>query len=196
MISSAVLSKNFNQIKSILFHGTTSNEYDSLLAGVNISLCEEFTDFGKGFYLTTNFLQASKHAEKRAFNGEIPIVFVYSLDIKTLKQSYTGHILNKMDEEWAEFIYKNRSKKNHIKHNFDYVFGGVADGAIFDLVRAVDNGLSIRHFHEGIAKFESYDQLSIHNPDIFKYNVIKHLKVVKAYARDELYVPRTINVNS
>ncbi|MBO8156935.1 MAG: hypothetical protein H0Z32_10775 [Bacillaceae bacterium] len=37
--------------------------------GVNISLCGKHTDFGKGFYLTPRFHQASIHAGKRAKLG-------------------------------------------------------------------------------------------------------------------------------
>ncbi|MFS0615170.1 DUF3990 domain-containing protein [Lederbergia ruris] len=196
MVSPIVLSKNFSQFSKVLYHGTTSSKYESLRAGVNISFCEEFTDFGKGFYLTSNFLQASRHADKRSGNKEESIVFVYDLDIQGLKQLYQGYILNKMDVEWAKFIYNNRSRKTNFTHNFDYVLGGVADGAIFDLVKAVDLGLDIKDFYEEIAKYGTYDQLSIHNQDIFKYNVIKYSKVVKAYARNESYDQRRINVIS
>lgn len=189
MVSSAVLSKNFNQFSKILYHGTTSKHFDSLQEGVNIDLCQEYTDFGKGFYLTSNFIQASKHAEKRAkLEGEEPIVFIYVLDISRLKKEYNGYILHKMDLEWAKFIYNNRSKKQCFTHRYDYVFGGVADGKIFDLVNLVDSGeLDIELFYEEIAQYATYDQLSIHNQNIFTYNVITLQKVVKAYDQQQTY---------
>lgn len=41
----------------------------------------------------------------------------------------------------AEFIYSNRSQKEQFSYNYDFIFSRVADGAIFDLVNAVDCGL-------------------------------------------------------
>lgn len=93
-------------------------------------------------------------------------------------------------------MYNNRSQKTHFTHNFDFVLGGVADGAIFDLVKAVDHGLGITDFYEEIGKYGTYDQLSIHNQDIFSYNVIKNSKVVKAFGKNESYDKGTINVAS
>jgi hypothetical protein len=196
MVSPLVLSKNFNQFSKVYYHGTTSSNFESLKLGVTISRCEDFTDFGKGFYLTSNFEQASRHAEKRSKGKEDPIVFVYNLDIPVLKQEYMGKVLNKIDEEWAKFVYDNRSQITQFTHNFDYVLGGVADGVIFDLVKAVDQGLDIKDFYEEVAKYGTYDQLSIHNQDIFTYNVIKYLKVVKAYGKNESYEQRTVDVVS
>lgn len=185
------------RFSKILYHGTTSNQLENLESGVDLSFCQSKTDFGKGFYLTTNFQQASKHAQKRAKNKADPIVFVYELDISALKSSYNGYIINKIDIDWAKFIYKNRSDIQPFTHNYDFVFGGVADGSIFDLVQTVDSGIiDISIFHEEIAKYAYYDQLSIHNPNIFKYNVVKYLKVVKAFDKQKEYEKNSINVIS
>jgi len=196
MVSSDVLSINFNQFSKEYYHGTTSSNYASLMSGVSISKCAEFTDFGKGFYLTSNFRQASKHAEKRSSDKDDPIVFVYTLNISVLKEEYQGNILNRMNLEWAEFIYNNRTMMKKFIHSYDYVQGGVADGAIFDLVQAVDQGLDIQHFYEQIAKYSTYNQLSIHNQDIFTYNVLKLSEVVNAFGKNEKYVQGEIIVPS
>ncbi|MFD1361281.1 DUF3990 domain-containing protein [Lentibacillus salinarum] len=104
-----------------------------------------------------------------------------------------GYILNKMAVKWAKFIYNNRSTIKQYTHHFDYVLGGVADGQIFDLVKAVDNGLDISDFYEEIANYGTYDQLSIHNEKIFTYSIIRLIKVVKAYDKEKLYDKRRIN---
>lgn len=161
MIPSQILHKNFYLSSTIYFHGTTSKNYESLKSGVVTSFCQDFTDFGKGFYLTSNFNQASKHAKKRVKGNEYPIVFVFNASLTRLVETYKGYILNKMDEEWAEFIYKNRSRKTGFTHFYDFVLGGVTDGNIFDLVQLVDLGLSIKDFYESIAKYPNYNQLSI-----------------------------------
>lgn len=188
MINPSILSRNFNQFPMTLYHGTTSINYDSLSNGVQLEKCMNKTDFGQGFYLTSNFTQASKHALNRKRENEEAIVFVYKLDIERLKKCFNGKVWNKMDGGWAQFIYDNRTSLKQFNHQYDFVFGGVADGKIFDLVQLVDAGATIKLFHEEIAKYPTYDQLSVHNEDIFTYNVIKFEKVVVAHDKQKEYV--------
>ncbi|OJD42823.1 DUF3990 domain-containing protein [Bacillus nitratireducens] len=185
-------------MSKIMYHGTNSEYYDSLIEDVQLSKCKQKTDFGKGFYLTTKFEQASEHAEKRSkFRGE-PIVFVYEVDIGALRSSFEGKIFHKMDIKWAEFIYYNRSHKRFKSHSYDYVFGGVADGYLEDLIEQMDDASisreDMKEFHEQIAKYPTYDQLSVHNSKIFEYNIVKLQKVVKARERSNEYSKqKTIN---
>ncbi len=50
-------------------------------------------------------------------------------------------------------------------------------------------------FYEEIAKYGTYDQLSIHNQAIFTYNVIKYVRVVKAHDKKESYDQRRIGAS-
>lgn len=186
MVNDAVLFKNFNSFPKEIYHGTSSVNYKSLNEGVNINLCNHFTDFGQGFYLTSNYIQAKKHAKKKALLKGDPLVFVYKIELPRLKREYTGYILNKMNLEWARFIYNNRSKNQNYIHHYDYSFGGVADGKIFDLVTLLDNhDIDLEFFYEEIAKYPSYDQLAIHNQALFNYNIVKLQKVVKTHDRQK-----------
>lgn len=54
------------------------------------------------------------------------------------------------------------------------------------------SGLDIEDFYEEIAKYGTYDQLSIHNQDIFTYNIITLKKVVRAYDKQETYDKRGV----
>jgi hypothetical protein len=159
MVDPAVLSRRFERISKTLYHGTGSRQYSSLLQGVNISRCNPCTDFGQGFYLTSDFHQASKHAEKRCFKNAHPIVFEYEVNLSELRK-YDSKTWVVMDKNWARFIYQNRSTLNHIMHSYDYVIGGVADGQLEDLIELMDNGnISIEIFYENIAKYGTYDQI-------------------------------------
>lgn len=158
------------------------------MSGVNIGKCKPFTDFGQGFYLTSDFHQASIHAEKRSFKDQIPIVFVYEVNLVELKKC-NGQTWVIMDKQWADFIYRNRSTKNHMLHSYDYVTGGVADGQLEDLIELMDDGIiDIDIFYENIAKYATYDQLSVHNQLIFDHNIIVLEKVVNAYEKGKEFV--------
>jgi hypothetical protein len=186
MIDPAILSRTFQSIPKIMYHGTSSENYYSLVEGIDISNSRKSLDFGRGFYLTSNFEQASRHAEKRSKNTK-PIVFVYKVNLQLLKQSY-GKVFYKMDLEWAEFIYKNRSLTKGFVHSFDHVYGGVADGFLDDLIDDLDSGvIDINLFYHEIAKYSTYDQLSINNQQLISYGIMELIKVVNAYAKASEY---------
>lgn len=94
-----------------------------------------------------------------------------------------------MDKDWAEFIYYNRSTKRWKPHNYDYVIGGVADGQLEDLIELMDNGnITLDVFYENIAKYATYDQLSVHNQTIFDHNILTMKRVVIAYEKGKEFV--------
>lgn len=90
-------------------------------------------DFGRGFYLSDKFEQASKMAEAvvRRKGGD-PIVSVFEcpddiLASKDLKvRCFYGY-----SEEWLDFILQNRANRslNQI-HDYDIVFGPIANDAV------------------------------------------------------------------
>jgi hypothetical protein len=65
-----------------VFHGTDSNSVGASAVGsgstipfrVSLALCRPYTDFGQGFYVTTNLHQAEQWANKRAIqvNAALP----------------------------------------------------------------------------------------------------------------------------
>ncbi|PJN91690.1 DUF3990 domain-containing protein, partial [Bacillus sp. mrc49] len=167
---------------------TSSEYFDSLSNNIDLSQCKEYTDFGKGFYLTSNFNQASKHAENRvAFEGEA-IVFVFELNIGKLKSDFSSKIWVEMNPEWSDFIYLNRSKLETFTHGYDYVYGGVADGKIHTVIKNRDQGrIDSETFYKYVCNYPNYDQLSIHNQEIFDYNIINKIGVVNAYVKSKQY---------
>ncbi len=88
-----------------MYHGTSSAHYESLISGVDLRSCKKRTDFGQGFYLTSNFNQASKHAKNRTFKGE-PLVFEYELNLSEFNK-FRGKIFPKMTRDWAEMFFNH-----------------------------------------------------------------------------------------
>lgn len=189
MVSAAIRSRRYDRFKTEWYHGTNSRHYLDLRRGVDLNKCKIYTDFGRGFYLTSDFRQASKHATNRCFReNDQPIVFVYKVNISELR-SYNGKVWITMDEAWAQFIYQNRSATTTFNHSFDFVYGGVADGQLDDLIEWMDDGIiDLSLFYEKIAKYSTYDQLSLHNQNIFGQNILTLDKVVVAYAKGEEYI--------
>ncbi|MFB7304074.1 DUF3990 domain-containing protein [Heyndrickxia sporothermodurans] len=187
-MNNKIANRTFHQLSKYWYHGTTSEYFSSLSSNIDLSRCKEYTDFGKGFYLTSNFTQASKHAENRAtFEGE-PVVFVYELNIANLKEAYTGKFWVEMNSLWSDFIYLNRSQQEKFTHGYDFVYGGVADGKIHTLIKNRDKGIiSSETFFQSICKYPNYDQLSIHNQEIIDYNIINNVGVVNAYEKGKQY---------
>jgi hypothetical protein len=130
-----------------VYHGTISNNLISLSKSIDLKRGSKLADFGQGFYTTTSYTQAKNWAIKRArrFNqftcyvNVKPVVIVYELNNQELCK-LNGKIFKCQDINWAKFIYNNRSKKNNIQYNYDYVFGSVADGNIQKLIESCDNG--------------------------------------------------------
>ena len=97
-----------------------------------------------------------------------------------------------MTRDWAQFMYHNRSFKNFRTHSYDYVFGGVADGHIEDLIGELDNiSLSdtiMDYFYEKIAKYGTDDQLSVHNQCLFDKEIIQLRNVYEAFNKGKEFI--------
>ena len=125
----------------ILYHGTYIF-FDS----IDLDKCRPFKDFGKGFYLTDLEDQAMKMAVKKSkiFNGA-PVILKFEFDESFLINGVLKvKKFNKTDKEWAEFIYRNRSRTSHFNHNYDIVTGPIAnDGVAYLLDRYEEGTLSL-----------------------------------------------------
>lgn len=132
-----------------LYHGS-----DVAVEKINLAKCRPFKDFGRGFYLSDNYDQAFEMAQQRVSQkmglGH-PIVSVFEFDELLLSDSNL-RIKIWMDYciEWAEFVLKNRDRKlNHPVHDYDIVYGPIADdGVTFQLRRYAEGYLSLEQLVE------------------------------------------------
>jgi hypothetical protein len=101
-------------------------------------------DFGRGFYTTNDFIQANKFARLKAVreNRSQGFVLTFSctdvddLNVKTFSSS---------DEEWFDFVLRNRGFGKYAKpddnYAYDIVIGPVANDAV---------GVVLNNFIDGI----------------------------------------------
>ena len=113
-----------------LYHGTNTT-FDK----VELDKCLPYKDFGRGFYLTTIRTQALARAKNKCnFEGGAPTILAYQFDEKELANLNVKYF-EKPTEEWANFIFANRNKRNKKKHNYDIVIGPVADDGVIASIR-------------------------------------------------------------
>ena len=125
----------------ILYHGTNM-DFDV----IDLSKSSPFKDFGRGFYLTDIRQQAVEMAEKKTslFKGT-PVVQAYEFDENWLTSPELNVLMfQSVNREWAEFIFKNRSRRECFHHDLDIVYGPVAnDGVAYLLGRFEEGTLTI-----------------------------------------------------
>lgn len=125
-----------------LFHGTNIDFKEILL-----EKCRPNKDFGKGFYLTSIRSQAQEMAVRRCeLDGSgYPVVQSYLFDDKLLNSNELNvKIFDHPSKEWAEFILQNRKSRGKKVHNFDIVFGPVADdGVVYQLNLYMQNIITL-----------------------------------------------------
>ena len=122
----------------ILYHGTNM-DFDE----IDLERTKKYKDFGQGFYLTDIRVQAEELAEKRTLVfGGTPVVQRYEFDEHALSASGVNVLrFDTVCAEWAEFIYKNRSRSNPpYTHSYDIVIGPIADDGVAYLLGRYEEG--------------------------------------------------------
>jgi hypothetical protein len=65
----------------LLYHGTLGVHVASILGGTDLSVCRHLTDFARGFYTTTNRVQAEQWARNLANRrGGVPAVIRFTVE--------------------------------------------------------------------------------------------------------------------
>lgn len=135
------------------------------------------TDFGRGFYTTTQKEQAEHWTSikiERARKGR-RVVSVFDVDDELL----SNHELrirefHGPDEAWLNFVVDCRKG---IEHDYDLVFGPVANDKVFTVVNLYESGvLSAEAAILQLKAYKTYDQLSFHTE-----RVIGSLRFVESY---------------
>lgn len=135
------------------------------------------TDFGRGFYTTTQKEQAEQWTSikiDRARKGR-RVVSVFDVDDELL----SNHELrirefHGPDEAWLNFVVDCRKG---IEHDYDLVFGPVANDKVFTVVNLYESGvMSAEAAILQLKAYKTYDQLSFHTE-----RVIGSLRFVESY---------------
>jgi hypothetical protein len=133
-------------------------------------------DFGAGFYVTADRVQAEIWAKRKAVrqNGK-PIVNTYNLTDDLSK--YKGLVFANEDVSWLDFVAKCRKGKDLYKE-YDYVSGSVANDDVFMTVDMYMRGIwdSQRALSE-IRYYKTSHQICL----ITKMIIDNELSFVKSY---------------
>ena len=91
-----------------LYHGSTVE-----IKEIDIAKSKPNKDFGRGFYLSADRLQAQRLAEYKAYQiGGNPVVNVYDFDERLLTDgTLKVRRFDSYSKDWAEFIFANRQSK-------------------------------------------------------------------------------------
>lgn len=131
-----------------LYHGSNTK-----IEEPDLTHSKPYKDFGRGFYLSADKQQAWDMAFQKVNQMQVGSAEVSEfLFDETLMQSDELNVLCYSDysEEWARFILANRDKKrSHPVHNYDIVYGPIADdGVVFQLRRFEGGVISLSRLVE------------------------------------------------
>jgi len=126
----------------LLFHGSNME-----IGEVDLAKSRPYKDFGKAFYLSTDTNQAREMARFKVLTqGGVENVAVFEFD----ENAAEGLKIKKFDgycEEWAEFVFNNRDERQNYQHNFDIVYGPIANDTV---------GVQIRDLRERKISMEAF----------------------------------------
>ncbi len=155
-----------------LYHGS-----NVVVRKPSLRLGRKNTDFGKGFYTTTNAAQAEHWTTIKNDRAKThkKIVSVFEVDDSLFTNPELKiRAFNGPDEAWLNFVVDSRKG---VKHEYDLVFGPVANDTVFTVVNLYESGiLDAATAVTRLKVYKTYDQLSFNT-----VKVIKALRFVESY---------------
>jgi hypothetical protein len=116
-----------------VYHGSSVEIID-----IDLSKCEQYRDFGKGFYVTNIREQAKYWAERKGEDYNTKGYVTEFEFIETAFEHWRFNVLRFDDytEEWLDFVVMNRNHDLPVPaHNYDIVEGPVADDKVTQRIR-------------------------------------------------------------
>ena len=151
----------------------------------NLEVLNFRTDFGKGFYTTTDLKKDKKGygiKKKRLEKGNRIKQYV---NIYEYTENNNLNILNfeEATEEWLKFVYKNRQSEGLI-HEYDIVKGPVANDNLYQVLVGYENGTY--NIEETIKRLKTYllsNQVSFYTNEAL--NCIKYIETIEVGDENE-----------
>lgn len=166
-----------------LYHGSNKH-FDK----PDLSKARNFKDFGKGFYLTTNLLQAENWAvHYLPNNNENKTAYVYEYDfqIDDIEELKVLKLLE-YNKEWLEFIAYNRTSiENSIE--YDLVFDKMADGTGGVLAQAIRDYRASNKSNKDLQTVLDIAMYKGKYRDQYCFKTIKALEKIKRKRYAEVY---------
>ena len=133
----------------LLYHGS-----NMVIEEIDLAKSRPNKDFGKAFYLSADRKQAEEMAKFKVLtSGGEETVTVFEFDELHL-QDLSIKRFESYSEEWAEFVYNNRDEKQDFRHDYDLVFGPIANDTVGVQIRDLrERKISMKRF---LKKLEYY----------------------------------------
>lgn len=142
----------------ILFHGSNIK-----IDVIDLTKSKRYKDFGQAFYLSAEEEQARKMAIAKVvqFGGEESVTsFAFNESCLSFDELQVK-CFTEYSREWAEFVFNNRDENQDFLHEYDIVYGPIADDYI---------GLQIRDFKRNNITFEQFlANIRYHKGITFQY---------------------------
>lgn len=143
-----------------LYHGSNVS-----IDSIDLSCSKKGKDFGQGFYLNADMLQAWAMAERttRILGEGNPVLSTFIFDESQARMAGLNiKIFPDYSEEWAEFVVMNRKNATDAPaHDYDIVIGPIADDTV---------GVQIRRFILGYLSASSLvEELRYHGDHAVQY---------------------------
>lgn len=135
-----------------LYHGS-----NMIIDEVDLMRSKPYKDFGRGFYLSAEEEQAQKLAEFRALTlGGTPLISIFEFDEKHLIDGNLSYLcFDSYTVEWANFIFKNRNEAEDFQHEYDVVYGPIANDRVgFQIQKLEDGSIDMKEFLHRIKYFK------------------------------------------
>lgn len=156
-----------------IYHGSTV-----IVKKPSLEILNHRTDFGKGFYTTTDVEQAKKWTNIKRKRLELKNdnsqkIHKY-INVYEYIENNELNILNfeQATEEWLKFVFINR-QSDELVHKYDIVIGPVANDNLYQVLVNYEEG--IYNVEETIKRLKTYllsNQISFHTSkalDCIKY---------------------------
>lgn len=133
----------------LLYHGS-----NIVIEEIDLAKSRPNKDFGKAFYLSADKKQAEEMAKFKVLtSGGEQTVTIFEFDELHL-QDLNIKCFESYSEEWAEFVYNNRDEKQDFHHDYDLVYGPIANDTVGVQIRDLrERKISMRKF---LKKLEYY----------------------------------------
>lgn len=137
----------------LLFHGTDNFSAENIIkSGVNFEICDQYTDNGRGFYLTNNKAFAEVRASVMTLPPQKPVVVEIFFDENRAKEELNILRFDETTDDWRFFVAFNRTglehysimssyfpqKINNLNHSYDIVIDYPADSGISSITDIID----------------------------------------------------------
>ena len=142
----------------ILFHGSNIK-----IDVIDLTKSKRYKDFGQAFYLSAEEEQARKMAIAKVvqFGGEESVTSFNFNESCLSSNELQIKCFTEYSREWAEFVFNNRDENQDFSHEYDIVYGPIADDYI---------GLQIRDFKRNNITFEQFlANIRYHKGITFQY---------------------------